>query len=203
MNLLLNPSQSHVYLLKLKRVSYYICCNCHLDEKDKTNYYDADSLSNEQLEQLKESTEKRIAQAIDDLNAEKLLILDQIEHLENGLALSTWAPKPDVEMVPTKAIAGRASAQASIYANMSFSELEMKKSELRRQIEAIQRDCGRKLPKGPEPPRNKVHWDYLIEEMAWMSNDFKLERRWKIVLARKLARAVMHYHATKEVWRHF
>ena len=131
-----------------------------------------------------------------------MTVLEEIEHLEHGLSLSTWSNKAEIENpnMPSAPLPHRQSVQASTYANLSFAELENRKTDLRRQIEIIQRECGRKLPKGPEPPRNKVHWDYLLEEMSWMANDFKLERRWKVVLARKIVRAVMHYHATKEVF---
>jgi hypothetical protein len=33
----------------------------------------------------------------------------------------------------------------------------------------------------------------LLEEMAWLSNDFKEEKKWKIALARKVAKAVDKY----------
>ena len=44
-----------------------------------------------------------------------------------------------------------------------------------------------------EPPRNKCHWDFLLEEMTWMSNDFRRERKWKMDAARKISKAVMKY----------
>ncbi len=44
-----------------------------------------------------------------------------------------------------------------------------------------------------EPPRNKCHWDFLLEEMAWMSNDFRRERKWKMDAARKISKAVLKY----------
>lgn len=44
----------------------------------------------------------------------------------------------------------------------------------------------KRLPKVPEPPRPKGHWDYLCEEMQWLSADFAQERRWKRGVARKV-----------------
>jgi|TARA_B110000444_G_C18521080_1_gene446714 hypothetical protein len=35
------------------------------------------------------------------------------------------------------------------------------------------------LPTFPEPVRNKVHWDHLLEEMSWLSGDFTRERKWR------------------------
>ncbi|CAJ0917963.1 unnamed protein product, partial [Ranitomeya imitator] len=46
----------------------------------------------------------------------------------------------------------------------------------------------RRLSKFPEPARPKVHWDYLCEEMQWLSADFGQERRWKRGVARKVGR---------------
>jgi hypothetical protein len=80
-----------------------------------------------------------------------------------------------------------------LLAAATLAELEQRRTEIRAQLEALQRECGRKLPKGAEPPRNKVHWDYLLEEGEWMAKDFALERKWKLMVAKKLARAVMRY----------
>lgn len=45
----------------------------------------------------------------------------------------------------------------------------------------------KRLSKVPEPVRPKVHWDYLCEEMQWLSADFAQERRWKRGVARKVS----------------
>ncbi|XP_073505147.1 helicase SRCAP isoform X2 [Phyllobates terribilis] len=52
----------------------------------------------------------------------------------------------------------------------------------------------RRLSKFPEPARPKVHWDYLCEEMQWLSADFGQERRWKRGVARKVVRMVVRHH---------
>ncbi|KAJ2416343.1 chromatin modification- protein VID21 [Coemansia sp. RSA 2530] len=44
------------------------------------------------------------------------------------------------------------------------------------------------------PPRGKVHWDYLLEEMAWMHADFAEERKLRVEMARLIASWVMDYH---------
>ncbi|XP_068641321.1 protein PHOTOPERIOD-INDEPENDENT EARLY FLOWERING 1-like [Aristolochia californica] len=38
-----------------------------------------------------------------------------------------------------------------------------------------------------EPPRPKVHWDHVLEEMVWLSKDFEAERKWKLAQAKKVA----------------
>lgn len=40
--------------------------------------------------------------------------------------------------------------------------------------------------KWPEPPRRKVHHDYLLEEMSWLATDFRQERKWKMAVAKKV-----------------
>ncbi|XP_037295626.1 helicase domino-like, partial [Manduca sexta] len=55
----------------------------------------------------------------------------------------------------------------------------------------------RRLPRVLEPPRSKSHWDYLLEEMAWLAQDFAHERKWKKQAARKCARAVQKYFQDK------
>lgn len=57
----------------------------------------------------------------------------------------------------------------------------------------------KRIPKVPEPPRNKVHWDYLLAEMTWLANDFKEERKWKIALAKKVSKAVLKYFQAREI----
>lgn len=44
----------------------------------------------------------------------------------------------------------------------------------------------RRLPRVLEPPRPKSHWDYLLEEMAWLAQDFAHERKWKKQAAKKV-----------------
>ena len=48
----------------------------------------------------------------------------------------------------------------------------------------------KRLPKVKEPDKIKNHWDYLLEEVTWLSTDFRQERKWKKAAAKKLATAV-------------
>ena len=41
-----------------------------------------------------------------------------------------------------------------------------------------------RMPKCMEPTRNKTHWDYLLQEMAWMATDFHQELKWKMAAAK-------------------
>ncbi|KAK6343883.1 hypothetical protein TWF696_007537 [Orbilia brochopaga] len=49
-----------------------------------------------------------------------------------------------------------------------------------------------------EPPKRFVHWDYVINEAKWMSKDFKEDRKWNIVKAKKLADACVTWHNATE-----
>ncbi|XP_067862276.1 E1A-binding protein p400 isoform X3 [Heptranchias perlo] len=57
----------------------------------------------------------------------------------------------------------------------------------------------RRLPRLQEAPRPKSHWDYLLEEMQWMAADFAQERRWKMGIAKKLARTVVRHHEEQKL----
>lgn len=48
----------------------------------------------------------------------------------------------------------------------------------------------RQLPRLSTPLRQKIHWDYLLEEMKWMATDFSQERNWK---------RAMQFHLAKDV----
>lgn len=57
----------------------------------------------------------------------------------------------------------------------------------------------RRLPKVQEPTRSRVHWDFLLEEMIWLSADFAQERKWKKSAAKKCARMVQKYFQEKAI----
>lgn len=52
----------------------------------------------------------------------------------------------------------------------------------------------KRLAKIPELPRARTHWDFLLEEAIWMSDDFREERKWKMAIAKKLAHSAAKYH---------
>jgi len=47
------------------------------------------------------------------------------------------------------------------------------------------------LPRGPEPKREKCHWDYMLEEMQWLAKDVNKERKWKLAQAKKWSKAIV------------
>ncbi|KAJ0052445.1 hypothetical protein Pint_01548 [Pistacia integerrima] len=42
----------------------------------------------------------------------------------------------------------------------------------------------------PSESRRKSHWDFVLEEMAWLANDFAQERLWKMTAAAQICRRV-------------
>uniref|UniRef100_A0AAR2J107 Snf2-related CREBBP activator protein n=1 Tax=Pygocentrus nattereri TaxID=42514 RepID=A0AAR2J107_PYGNA len=71
------------------------------------------------------------------------------------------------------------------------------KAEIEHRTLALKREgfwSLKRLTRVTEPVRPKVHWDYLCEEMQWLSADFAQERRWKRGVARKVVRMVMRHH---------
>uniref|UniRef100_A0A3Q2XE63 Snf2-related CREBBP activator protein n=1 Tax=Hippocampus comes TaxID=109280 RepID=A0A3Q2XE63_HIPCM len=70
-------------------------------------------------------------------------------------------------------------------------------ADIEHRSQALKREgfwSTKRLNRLTEPPRLKVHWDYLCEEMQWLSADFAQERRWKRGVARKVVRMVMRHH---------
>ncbi|CAG9771556.1 unnamed protein product [Ceutorhynchus assimilis] len=56
---------------------------------------------------------------------------------------------------------------------------------------------SRRIPKVQEPIKPKLHWDFLLEEMIWMSTDFSRERKWKKAAAQKISRTIHKFFHDK------
>ncbi|KAI9724454.1 MAG: hypothetical protein M1812_000522 [Candelaria pacifica] len=55
------------------------------------------------------------------------------------------------------------------------------------QLQYANRWSLRQMERAVEPPRPKVHWDSLLDEMKWMRTDFREESKWKIAAAKNMA----------------
>uniref|UniRef100_A0A8B9JS71 Snf2-related CREBBP activator protein n=1 Tax=Astyanax mexicanus TaxID=7994 RepID=A0A8B9JS71_ASTMX len=78
-----------------------------------------------------------------------------------------------------------------------MAELAKHEADIEHRTLALKREgfwSLKRLSRVTEPVRPKVHWDYLCEEMQWLSADFAQERRWKRGVARKVVRMVMRHH---------
>lgn len=96
-------------------------------------------------------------------------------------------------------IPGSSVAPSLAIPTPSVPSLDLEAMERRyAQLELLVRDFvdekGMKMEKGPEPPRNKTHWDYVLGEAKWMANDFEREKKLKITLAKKISRGILNYH---------
>ncbi|CAG5010881.1 unnamed protein product [Parnassius apollo] len=111
------------------------------------------------------------------------------------------APAPTPVAEPTaSASPGKAAALASASAADEMVEKAKQEAYVAARVAELARAglwTERRLPRVLEPPRPKTHWDYLLEEMAWLAQDFAHERKWKKQAAKKCARAVQKYFQDK------
>lgn len=113
--------------------------------------------------------------------------------------------RPSISPVSTR-VATRQHSISSFYDSAIGSQeqiVERAKQEayVMQRIAELRKEgmwSSRRLPKVQEPLRCKAHWDYLLEEMAWLATDFAQERKWKKAAAKKCARMVMKYHQDKQ-----
>jgi hypothetical protein len=57
------------------------------------------------------------------------------------------------------------------------------------------------IPKQAFPMREKTQHDAMLEEVSWLSSDFKCERNWKILMAKQLAKEAKEFVLSKMcVW---
>ncbi|KAK7919410.1 hypothetical protein WMY93_010694 [Mugilogobius chulae] len=78
-----------------------------------------------------------------------------------------------------------------------MAEQAKHEADIENRTQALKREgfwSMKRLTRLTEPQRPKVHWEYLCEEMQWLSADFAQERRWKRGVARKVVRMVMRHH---------
>ena len=82
-----------------------------------------------------------------------------------------------------------------------LSERAKHEARILQRIAELRRDglwSIKRLPKLIEPKRSKVHWDYLLDELGWMSTDFQQERKWKRAVLKKISNAIQKYFKDKE-----
>ena len=73
---------------------------------------------------------------------------------------------------------------------------ELKYSRVHSRLEELKTlnlSSTKQIKKQKDPPRLKCHWDYLLDEMKWMSVDFRQERKWKVAMAKVIADAARLY----------
>ncbi|XP_062859167.1 helicase SRCAP isoform X2 [Trichomycterus rosablanca] len=125
---------------------------------------------------------------------------------------SDWIQPYSDRALPSCSSPGKHTSQSSSGASQSdqslyqrprlekhsdMAELAKHEAEIEHRTLALKREgfwSLKRLTRVAEPVRPKVHWDYLCEEMQWLSADFAQERRWKRGVARKVVRMVMRHH---------
>lgn len=79
--------------------------------------------------------------------------------------------------------------------NSFITKLKTKRTQLFNEASNLQDELTSIFPVNPDPVRKKCHYDYMLEEMRLMANDFVEERRWKVNVAYILAHeAKAFYH---------
>lgn len=76
-------------------------------------------------------------------------------------------------------------------------------AQIIQKINQLQRDglwSEKRLPKIYEPPRNKAHHDYLLEEMQWLATDFAQERKWKKKAAKQVITFLRYLNKIKLIY---
>jgi len=98
---------------------------------------------------------------------------------------------PGIQLFPTKRVEAAATRLIEESSKVVQEDQTLKRaSEVTKRNAIIARE---RLPKQPEAPRLKSHWDFLLDEMLWTSTDFKAERQWKLDLAAKVSKIISEY----------
>ncbi|XP_072453637.1 helicase SRCAP isoform X2 [Notamacropus eugenii] len=125
------------------------------------------------------------------------------QHLAQDSSLDGPPGPPDVSSVPVVGLGLPQPADPASKgpkwekSHAEIAEQAKHEAEIETRIAELRKEgfwSLRRLPKVPEPARPKGHWDYLCEEMQWLSADFAQERRWKRGVARKVVRMVIRHH---------
>ena len=82
---------------------------------------------------------------------------------------------------------------------LSVNRVQHESNILKRidELKSIGKWSNQRLVKFLEPKKRKTHWDYLLDEMRWLAEDFAHEKRWKQMMAKKLSLAILKYFREK------
>jgi E1A-binding protein p400 len=149
--------------------------------------------------------------------------LDQKHDLNNletrlankfSISLLTSSNSPNTTTPPTSSTQATSSSEtsnqivSSLGSHMDTKQQQSIAERARHEAHIIQRITQlrkeglwsiKRLPKLVEPQRAKTHWDFLLDEMTWMSTDFQQERKWKKNSCKKLSIAIQKYFKDKEL----
>ncbi|XP_013379688.1 helicase SRCAP [Lingula anatina] len=120
---------------------------------------------------------------------------------------SVQTPKPPKTPLSPTRLATRQHSISAVYdstigSQEAIVERAKQEAQVMQRIADLRKEglwSSKRLPKVQEMPRNKAHWDYLLEEMQWLAADFAQERKWKKAACRKIASMVSRYHKEQEL----
>ncbi|CAF1240413.1 unnamed protein product [Adineta steineri] len=107
----------------------------------------------------------------------------------------------NVTITPPSRNGKRQRYQSINSTNQSYDRDKKNEAHILKRIDELKSDgkwTNQRLAKCLEPNKRKTHWDYLLDEMRWLAEDFELEKRWKQAMAKKLSLAVLKYFRDKQ-----
>lgn len=186
---------------------FYLEKNLNYSDMAKWKADQATSSVDENSLKLKEFVQKRFVNNGDVFALEKSLAnkfkssLPLIEHSNNILDISgattTTTKVTSAGTSSTLAVAGSSSSK-----NQSIAERAKHEAQILQRISQLRKEglwSIKRLPKLVEPGRPKTHWDFVLDEMTWMSTDFQQERKWKKNCSKKLSIAIQKHFKEKEL----
>ena len=83
--------------------------------------------------------------------------------------------------------------------NQSYDRVKHKAHVFKRidELKADGKWTNQRLAKCLEPNKRKTHWNYLLDEMRWLAEDFALEKRWKKAMAKQISSSILKYFREK------
>uniref|UniRef100_A0A0R3RQ38 Helicase ATP-binding domain-containing protein n=1 Tax=Elaeophora elaphi TaxID=1147741 RepID=A0A0R3RQ38_9BILA len=110
-------------------------------------------------------------------------------YLEQQPSTSTVAAHP-ASSIPSATAHSTPRSSSAAGAESSVERVAKQEAQVLARIAELRRQglwTASRLPMIEMPPRNKTHWDYLLEEMRWMAIDFRQERTFKRQAAKKFS----------------
>ncbi|MCP9257502.1 Helicase domino [Dirofilaria immitis] len=110
-------------------------------------------------------------------------------YLEQQPSTSTVAAHP-ASSIPSATAHSTPRSSSAAGVESSVERVARQEAQVLARIAELRRQglwTASRLPMIEMPPRNKTHWDYLLEEMRWMAIDFRQERTFKRQAAKKFS----------------
>uniref|UniRef100_A0A1I7VU53 Helicase domino n=1 Tax=Loa loa TaxID=7209 RepID=A0A1I7VU53_LOALO len=110
-------------------------------------------------------------------------------YLEQQPSTSTVAAHP-ASSIPSATAHSTPRSSSAAGVESSVERVAKQEAQVLARIAELRRQglwTASRLPMIEMPPRNKTHWDYLLEEMRWMAIDFRQERTFKRQAAKKFS----------------